>query len=220
MRAKRAFTAAGALVLFVLLAQAVLDLGAVAVNLTAAVHDELHRSGVTHPVTAVLLNFRAYDTWLELIVLLVAAVAALEGRLQARPIMTRLTGDPLLATLVLLLVPLALLTGAYLLKAGAYAPGGAFQAGAVLAAGIVLLHLAGWETSALLSTSRLAGLLVAASAFFAAAGMIGLLLFGHLLQYAQGFEATTILVLEIAATVSIAAALALAVTGQLRRGEG
>jgi multisubunit Na+/H+ antiporter MnhB subunit len=41
-------------------------------------------SGVDHPVTAVLLNFRSYDTLLEIAVLLLAVVVALALR-EAQP---------------------------------------------------------------------------------------------------------------------------------------
>jgi membrane-bound serine protease (ClpP class) len=97
-----------------------------------AVATKMGGSGVAHPVTAVLLNFRSYDTWLELIVLVVAALGALQGRLRAAPVESRLARDHLVATLLAALVPLMVLVAGYLLKAGAYAPGGAFQAGAVL----------------------------------------------------------------------------------------
>ncbi|MFN7139005.1 MAG: sodium:proton antiporter, partial [Limisphaerales bacterium] len=35
-------------------------------GLTMQVVEAMPMSGVEHPVTAVLLNFRSYDTWLEL----------------------------------------------------------------------------------------------------------------------------------------------------------
>ncbi len=41
----------------------------------------MDRSGVTHPVTAVLLNFRGYDTLLEVAVLLIALVGTWSLRL-------------------------------------------------------------------------------------------------------------------------------------------
>jgi multisubunit Na+/H+ antiporter MnhB subunit len=215
VKAAGVLVAGGLIALALLLAQAVLDLAPVTVSLTPAVQAELHASGVAHPVTAVLLNFRAYDTWLELLVLLLAVLAALQGRFRAHPLETPLSQDPLVGWLVLLLVPLAVLVGGYLLKAGAYAPGGAFQAGAALAAGLVLLHLAGWESWALIATSRLTLVLIAGVAFFAAAAFAGLMFYGELLQYPRGHAGSTILVLEIAASVSIAAALALVVAGQV-----
>ena len=43
-------------------------------TLPRAISDNLVASGVSNPVTAVLLNFRAYDTLLELAVLLTAVL--------------------------------------------------------------------------------------------------------------------------------------------------
>jgi hypothetical protein len=45
-------------------------------NKAVAVESKLHQSGVKNPVTAVLLNFRDYDTLLELTVLLLALLGA------------------------------------------------------------------------------------------------------------------------------------------------
>ena len=46
-------------------------------GLTGVVDSQMANSGVEHPVTAVLLNFRGYDTWLELGVLLLAVMGVL-----------------------------------------------------------------------------------------------------------------------------------------------
>src|SRR5690554_4191920 len=58
--------------LFATLASAVVDLDTAANGLTSTVMERIGESGVDHPPTAVLLNFRAYDTWLEVAVLLLA----------------------------------------------------------------------------------------------------------------------------------------------------
>jgi multisubunit Na+/H+ antiporter MnhB subunit len=176
---------------------------------------ELAASGASHPVTAVLLNFRSYDTWLELVVLLVAAAGALQGRLQAAPVGGPLAGDPLLARLVTALVPLMMLAAGYLLQAGANAPGGAFQAGAVLGAALVLLHFAGRSALSLLSAPLVRVLLVLGAAFFAIAGIAGLALEDALLQYPLQHANAAILALEAAATASITVALAALVIGQM-----
>ena len=102
--------------------------------------------GVTNPVTGVLLGFRAYDTLLEMAVLLAAwlgsrAVAAeFDPRTLPGPAHAEV---PLVGALLSLVVPISVLVAIYLLQAGGTAPGGAFQAGAVLAAGGVLLCLSG-----------------------------------------------------------------------------
>jgi len=60
------------LVLAAGLSYAVLSLPAQSPGLTAYVAENIKTSGVSNPVTAVLLNFRAYDTLLEMGVLLLA----------------------------------------------------------------------------------------------------------------------------------------------------
>jgi len=62
----------GAVALTALLVLAVLELPRHGAGLTEMVAQKMGSSGVEHPVTAVLLNFRLYDTWLELSVLLLA----------------------------------------------------------------------------------------------------------------------------------------------------
>lgn len=103
---------------------------------------QLPNSGVTNPVTAAVLNYRGYDTLLEIAVLLLAvlgvwSVAQAEHSADAPP------ASPVLVSFIRLAVPLMILVAGYLLWIGAFAPGGAFQGGAVLAAALVLLRLAG-----------------------------------------------------------------------------
>jgi multisubunit Na+/H+ antiporter MnhB subunit len=164
-------------------------------------------SGVSNPVTAVLLNFRAYDTLLELAVLLVAVLAA---RVSPR---TPVAGQfapvsAVLLGLVRVLGPLIVLVAAYLLWQGAHAPGGAFQGGAVLATLGVLWALAGpprWAAWGGLP-SRL-GLTLGLAAFLAV-GLMAMTLGGALLEYPVGWAGTLILLIEAAALISIGLGLA------------
>ena len=122
---------------FSALVWAVLSLPAEPAGLRQEVFDSLHRSCVANPVTAVLLNFRGYDTLLEIAVLLLAIVAVwslrfVPGSRFAQP------GGPLLTELLRFVLPMLLLTGGYQLWIGAFAPGGAFQGGALLGGAIVL----------------------------------------------------------------------------------
>ena len=119
------------LALAVGLGYTVLSLPDHAESLRKMVTDKIAVSGVSNPVTPVLLNFRGYDTLLEMVVLLLAllGVWSLGGaalRRQAAPV-------PVLDTLARLLVPV-LLVAAYLLCVGAHSLGGAFQAGSLLGA--------------------------------------------------------------------------------------
>lgn len=105
---------------------------------------------VDHPVTAVLLVFRGLDTLLELAVLLLALLGMLTVRgwhgVAAETAMP--PQDSVLAGIVRVLVPLAVLVGGYFLWLGTFAAGGAFQAGVVFGAAGVLLRLSGHQALA------------------------------------------------------------------------
>lgn len=163
-------------------------------------------SGVEHPITAVLLNFRGYDTLLEVGVLLIAFIAMLAV---ARPGAAPRPGapNPVLHAIASAATPLAILTAGYLLWAGAHQPGGAFQAGAVLAAAAVLLYLAGrlpaWATPGiLLRTGLAAGFL-----FFLGAGL-AMVAAGSYLTYPIATAGAWILAIEAGLTVSLGLTLA------------
>jgi multisubunit Na+/H+ antiporter MnhB subunit len=188
------------------LAVGVLSLSAAPPGLSAQVAARLADSGVAHPVTAVLLNFRGYDTLLELAVLLLALIGV--WSLATAPYLGEADPEPVLAALSRLLAPLMILVAAYLVWAGAQAPGGAFQAGSVLGGAGVLLRLSGWRLppGALGWPLRLA--LVLGVAVFAFIGVAGFALGGPLLGYPAGWAKPLILAIELAATLSIGAILA------------
>ncbi|MCG8017101.1 MAG: DUF4040 domain-containing protein [Candidatus Thiodiazotropha sp. 'RUGA'] len=170
----------------------------------------LERSGVSNPVTAVLLNYRAYDTLLELVVVLAAVLGVLvvgrERRGYREP-------GPVFHGLVHWLVPLLIVTAGYLLWVGAHAPGGAFQAGATLAAAGIVLRLAGYDAAGLPDGRLLRWLLVAGTGVFLLLGLGMTVSGGGFLQYPEAWSGSLILVIEVAATASIAAALVLAYRG-------
>lgn len=198
-----------AAVLAATLIAALLDLPAPAVDLPAAVAANLAQSGVAHPVTAVLLNFRGYDTLLEVAVLLLAllgmlAIADHEQKERA-PLVS--PGEPVRQTLARLAAPLMILDAGYLLWAGAHRPGGAFQAGAVLAAAAVLLNLVrllpAWSRPGLLLRVGLAG-----GFFIFLAVAVALLVKGSLLQYPPSRAGELILLIEAGLTLSLGLILA------------
>lgn len=207
MMMRKTFAALVCLLLFGALGRALLARPAPLENLPQQVAATMSESGVTHPITAVLLNFRSFDTLLEVAVLLVAVVIALALR-EARPDQTEAMGldNPLLRAVMAWLLPLILLVAGYLLWAGSSRPGGAFQAGAVLCAAGVLLRLAGvalpdiqpWVTRALLALGV---------AVFVAVGSAPLIGGGVFLAYPQAFAGVLILIVEFALTLSIALAL-------------
>ena len=180
------------------------------VRLSGQVSEQLANSGVGNPVTAVLLNFRAYDTLLELAVL-AAAVLGILALGQVRP--SYRPAGQLLGSLVRWLVPLLIVTAGYLLWAGAQQPGGAFQAGALLASAAVLLRLSGRPDAGLPGSRALRWLLVGGVAAFLAVGLAVTPAGLAFLQYPEGWAGVLILLIEAAATLSIAATLALAYLG-------
>ena len=172
--------------------------------MTRAVLEALPDSGVSNPVTAVLLNFRGFDTLLEVAVLMLTLIAvwALDLRL---PRTEALPPSPVFSSLLRFSGPLLVVIAGYLLWVGASEPGGAFQAGAVLAGGCLLLRLAGrWNPGArFVRWAVSVGLLV-----FLLTAIAMPVLTGGLLQYPPASAGMWILLIETAATVSIAAILA------------
>ena len=174
------------------------------------VQAQLETSGVSNPVTAVLLNFRAYDTRLELAVLLAAVLGILStasARRAYRP------AGPVFGALVTWLVPLLIVTGGYVLWVGAHAPGGAFQAGALLAAAAIMLRLGGSADTALPSPAALRWLLVMGVGVFAIVGLLVTATGRAFLEYPVHRSGMLILLIECSAALAIAATLTLAYVG-------
>lgn len=205
---RNAFAALLCVVVTLALGWALVERPAPAEHLPQRVAASLDASGVAHPVTAVLLNFRSFDTLLEVGVLLLAVVVALALR-EAQPDRPDRMGldNPLLRAVMAWLLPLMLIVAGYLLWAGSSRPGGAFQAGAVLAAAGVLLRLAGvalpsFDRPALLRGGLAVGMLV-----FIAVGSAAMAGGGALLEYPAALAGALIVLIELALTLSIALAL-------------
>lgn len=164
-------------------------------------------SGVSNPVTSVLLNYRAYDTLLELAVLL-AAILGIWSTGSAVP--GFLTSGPVLGSLTASVVPLLVLTAGYMLWVGGHAPGGAFQAGALLGAAGVILRLSGRPSAGLpplpwLRVGIMLGVLV-----FTLAALVLMVVGAGFLTFPLTVAKWLILTIEAAATLAIGAALAAA----------
>ena len=194
----------------------ILSLPAEPLGMCDAVSAELDCSGIANPVTAVLLNFRGYDTLLEMAVLLLAVVATWAIRRGTMPepaepgaVLTLLSGVQ---------VPVMMLVAGYLLWAGADAPGGAFQAGAILASAGIMLWLAGLHQPRRLSGLPLRAALVVGLLTFLVIGIFGLLRSTSFLTLPPQSAAALILLLELAAFVSIGLLLFDMFTSVLRSG--
>lgn len=198
-----------------MLVLSVLDLPREPAGLTRAVTTEIERTGVAHPVTAVLLNFRAYDTWLELGVLMLAVLSIFV--LRRTPDLNRTGGvetpSPVLRWLVQLLVPMMILASGYLLWLGKFAAGGAFQAGVVLGVAGVLLWLADFPSADALSESVLRLLLAAGFAAFLLVAALLVLTGRSVLDFPEAASGLIILTLEAVAAVSIGLTITTLVIG-------
>lgn len=167
-------------------------------------------SGVSNPVTAVLLNFRAYDTLLELGVLLAAILGVWSAGRSDAPFAP---AGAILRAMAHWLVPLLILAAGYLLWVGGHAPGGAFQAGALLGAAGVVLRLAG-HPGAGLPPGRWLGIVAALGlGVFLVTGLALMLLGLGFLHYPPLLAKWLILAIETAAMLSIGAILAAAYLG-------
>jgi len=200
------------------LGYAVLSLPDQAQGLQSAVAGQLEKSGVTNPVTAVLLNFRGYDTLLEMVVLLLALLGVWSLG-ASPPACEQSAPGPVLDTLTRLLAPVLVVVAGYLLWAGAHAPGGAFQAGALLGAAGVLLILTGGRFRHGLRRRALRVALVAGMVAFTAVAVLTLQGGRALLEYPPAQAGVLILLIETAATVSIGVTLAALFLGTEPGGE-
>ncbi|WP_217477543.1 hydrogenase subunit MbhD domain-containing protein [Stutzerimonas stutzeri] len=203
--------AAVVLPLLILLVQGLAPLSGLEPRLPALIARHLDESGVSHPVTAVLLNYRAWDTLLELAVLLLALLGA--RQLGPRPL-DLAEPWPLLRAWARVLAPLLVLAAGYILWRGASAPGGAFQAGALLASGVVLLRLSGHLPRVRWSFAPLRLLVLGGLLVFISVALATAWLGEGWLTYPDGAAKPLIVLIEAVATLAIGASLSLLVVGE------
>ncbi len=102
--------------------------------------------GAPNLVTAVLLNYRAFDTYGEVVVIFAALIAVLAVGLAGRPIRSprqapTVPVSPVVDQVVRLLAPFIALFALFMILEGHVLPGGGFQGGVVLGTLIILLGL-------------------------------------------------------------------------------
>jgi multisubunit Na+/H+ antiporter MnhB subunit len=179
-------------------------------------------TGLTNPVNNVLMAFRAMDTMLEKVVLLLAIIGvwslASEPAWGGRP-GPRHEADSqgVLAFLARLLPPVGIIVGIYILWTGADHPGGAFQGGAILASMWLLTIMAGLTDTPPVSSRRLRFILVAGPGLFLVVGLGGLCFGPAFLAYPLALAKPLILGIEVAMILTIAATLGLLLAGAPER---
>ena len=184
--------------------------------------ENLAKTGLGNPVTAVLIAFRSFDTMLEKVVLVLGVVgvwslaadrywggAPGEARAE-RP-------EPTLAFFAQMLAPIGILVGVHVFWVGADEPGGAFQGGAILAAMWMIVMMARLTEAPQASAFWLRLALIAGPAVFLAAGVAGAVVAGGFFAYPPGLAKPLILFIETFMTFTIAVTLPMLVAGPPRR---
>jgi multicomponent Na+:H+ antiporter subunit B len=150
-----------------------------------------HETGAENLVTGVLLNYRAFDTFGEVMIIftaLAAVMAVLPRSATGLPwggAAPRIPISPIVAFIIRLTAPFIAAFGAFVIFKGHVSPGGGFQGGVILGALLMMLSLVlGRGLDRPLIPARSARWLQAAAplAFFAV-GMLGLGLTGAVLGY-------------------------------------
>jgi multisubunit Na+/H+ antiporter MnhB subunit len=178
----------------------------------------LPATGVANPITGVLLAFRALDTLLEAIVLVIALIGvwsfAPDRAWGGRPgPLYRADPDGILAYLARVLPPLGIVIGIYLFWAGADHPGGKFQSATILAAMWMLVQMAGLTDAPRTDGRGLRAGIVIGPLVFIAVGVAGLWTAGAFLGYPEGWAKPLILVIEVALMPTLVLVLALLMNG-------
>lgn len=124
----------------------------------AYIENGIHDTGATNFVAGMILNYRAFDTLGESSVLFIAATAVIillfkhktkkEEKVQeVEEEVFEDKHDVILRHGALILVPLTLMFGLYVLFNGHLSPGGGFSGGTIMGAALILYNLAFGDTS-------------------------------------------------------------------------
>lgn len=204
------------------LALCVLALPDPAPTLAPQVAENLAVTGVGNPITGVLLAFRALDTLLEAIVLVIALIGvwslAPDRFWGGRPgVRYRSDPDGILAYFARLLPPLGIIFAVYIFWAGADHPGGKFQSATILAAMWMLVLMAGLADTPHIGHRGLRFGIVIGPLAFIAIGVLGLFSAGALLAYPPQWAKPMIVVVEVALLPTLTLILGLLLAGPPQR---
>ncbi len=175
-------------------------------------------AGLGNPITAVLISYRAFDTMLEKIVLLLAVLGiwsvGVDAAWGSAPApLRRVRPDGAIVLLAQILAPLGALIGVHIFWVGADAPGGAFQGGALLAAMWMVAMMARLAEAPRIDSRPLRLALIAGPVVFLVVGLAGIGLAGGFFAFPPGFAKPLILFIETFMVLSVAVALPMMVAG-------
>lgn len=150
---------------------------------------------VPNLVTAVLADYRGYDTMFETTVVFIAGMAILaivgmkpdwQQVLDNTPPTADLSEDPIIRHTCRILMPVIVLFGFYVIAHGHHSPGGGFQGGVILGGSLIMVALAQNLQTALFSMpiSRVIQLAALGIFIYAGLGLLCLALGENFLDYA------------------------------------
>ncbi len=174
------------------------------------VFEKLSLSGVESPVTAVLLNFRGYDTLLEVgvITLAVIGILALEPKRKIYE-----WNDIVVWRFSKIFLPIIALFSLYITYLGAFSVGGAFQGGSLLAGGLAFLSLSGQKLPIRENPTLFLAML--SLAVFVAFAFVYALVGHGFLTYPLELSTLSIMLIEISICISTGMLLYIAIRGRL-----
>jgi multisubunit Na+/H+ antiporter MnhB subunit len=194
-------------------------------TLAPAVAADMDTVGLGNPVTVVLLAYRAIDTLMEKVVLVLALVGvwalAPDVFWGGRPASLRADHPSgALTFLAQVLPPVGVLIGIYLIWNGADEPGGTFQGGTVLAAMWLLVMMADLRQPPETRLMAMRRLVVFGPVVFIAVGFAGFGIADGFLSYPPALAKPIIVAVEAALALSIAVILGMLIAGPARRPPG
>lgn len=200
------------------LAAAMLSLPDPVPSLVTEAQRHLPGLGIANPVAGVLMAYRALDTLLQSVVIVLAVIAvwsmapdAAWGGMPGPRLEAPASGAP--ALLVRVLAPVGIVIGIYVAWMGADAPGGKFPGGAILAAMWILAWWAGLVRAPATSRRPVRWLVVAGPLTFIAVGMLGFLVGDGFLDHPPGLARPLILLAEAMMALSVATGISLLAAG-------
>ena len=159
------------------------------------IEDAYKKTKTPNAVTAVLADYRGFDTMFETVVILVAGIAIIAilsvlgkgnqprgGDIELAPSKQ----DLIVVETCKLVIPILQLFALYVVAHGHYSPGGGFQGGVMMGASLILLALACGLPAALkrMSERRAVVLAVIGIIIYAGWGMVCMLMGSNFLDYA------------------------------------
>jgi multicomponent Na+:H+ antiporter subunit B len=145
-------------------------------------------------VTAVLADYRGFDTMFETVVVFIAGMAVLailkdsgKKKVGKRDYVVDAEPDLIVTNTVRLIVPVIQIFAFYVLAHGHVSPGGGFQGGVMMGASFILIALS-WDLKKALSRFSLNRCTIVAAlgiVVYAGIGFLSMVLGGEFLDYAE-----------------------------------